>query len=326
MIEFLCPEGHKIRCPKEKAGRPAKCPRCGVGFRIPTIEELGLSESTVADASLTGEEVTNVPTPPSQPPLPGGSGRLAPTPAAPSKERQIEFLCPNGHHLHGPASLQGRAGECPECGSRFRIPVIEEQETEAEPEPGYSGHPLAGRGSAEPDLPAELEVPAEDEISLENPPPTMSTRCPDHEYMVPEPEHVESAQIVDFSQVQEGGGPGPAKQPDTFGERSGGTLDLPTMSTRCPVPGRAAPGTHPLAALFIELWAARGEGSRVEVHLESGSVLLPDGYLKSRSQQDYAVLVTRDPDGCSTITVVPWNSIARIIMRAIKQVPGEVVR
>ena len=83
---------------------------------------------------------------------------------------------------------------------------------------------------------------------------------------------------------------------------------------------------HPLAALFIELWAARGEGSRVEVHLESGSVLLPDGYLKSHSQQDYAVLVTRDPDGCSTITVVPWNSISRIILRAVKQVPGEVVR
>ena len=89
---------------------------------------------------------------------------------------------------------------------------------------------------------------------------------------------------------------------------------------------RRSRAAHPLAALFIELWAARGEGSRVEVHLESGSVLLPDGYLKSHSQQDYAVLVTGDPDGCSTITVVPWKSISRIIMRAVKQVPGEVVR
>ncbi len=83
---------------------------------------------------------------------------------------------------------------------------------------------------------------------------------------------------------------------------------------------------HPLAALFIDLWAARGEGSRVEVHLESGSVLVPDGYLKSQSQHDYAVLVTRDPDGCWTMTVVPWSSISRIILRAVKQVPGEVVR
>ena len=290
MIEFLCPEGHKIRCPTEKAGRPAKCPRCGVGFRIPTIEELGLSESTVADASLAGEEVTDVPTVPASP---GLSGKQTSAPTAASKERQIEFLCPNGHHLHGPASLQGRAGECPECGSRFRIPVIDQQEAES---------------LAAPEMPAELEVPAEEEIRLENP------------TSVAEPERVQSAEPLDFLQVNEGSGTGPAKQAGISMAPEGEALDLPSR------PDGAVSGVHPLAALFIELWAARGEGSRVEVHLESGSVLLPDGYLKSRSQQDYAVLVTRDPDGCWTMTVVPWNSISRIIMRAVKQVPGEVVR
>ena len=62
---------------------------------------------------------------------PGGSS--APQ-ARPQKEPQIEFLCPNGHHLHGPASLQGRPGACPECGSRFRIPVIDEAQEESPPE------------------------------------------------------------------------------------------------------------------------------------------------------------------------------------------------
>ena len=289
MIEFFCPEGHKIRCPEEKAGRPAKCPKCGVGFRIPTIEELGLGGSTIADASLAGEEVSDVPP---APPLPGGSGKQAAVLAAPSKERQIEFLCPNGHHLHGPASLQGRAGECPECGSRFRIPIIDEPE--AGPKP-----------PVEPNAPAELEIPVEDEITLENPP------------SVAESGHAEPVETLDFLQVMEGDGSSPAQLPVGT---AGPILDLPSG------PDGAAPAAHPLAALFIELWAARGEGSRVEVHLESGSVLLPDGYLKSHSQHDYAVLVTRDPDGCSTITVVPWKSISRIIMRAVKQVPGEVVR
>ena len=83
---------------------------------------------------------------------------------------------------------------------------------------------------------------------------------------------------------------------------------------------------HPLAVLFTELWAARGEGSRVEVHLESGSLVTPDGYIKSLSMRDYAVLVAKDPDGRSTVTIVPWNSIARIILRALKDVPEEVVR
>ncbi len=266
MIEFLCPEGHKIRCPKENAGRPAKCPKCGVGFRIPTIEELGLGESAVADASLAGEEVTNEPAAPRSP---GDSGKQATATVTSSKERQIEFLCPNGHHLHGPASLQGRAGECPECGSRFRIPIIDEPEAEALPAPD------------------EPEVAVEEETSLDSPTPLAA------------PQNVDSLEPLDFLQVLEGGG-GPARTP-------------------------AVPSVHPLAALFIELWAARGEGSRVEVHLESGSVLLPDGYLKPHSQQDYAVLVTKDPDGLSTITVVPWNSIAKIILRAVRQVPGEVV-
>ena len=288
MIEFSCPKGHKIRCPKEKAGRPAKCPKCGVSFRIPTIEELGLGKSPVADASLAGEEVTDVV---SAPASPGGSGKQSAALAAPSKERQIEFLCPNGHHLHGPASLQGRPGECPECGSRFRIPIIDGAESKG----------LAGAG-----MDADLEFPSEDEITLENPAAGVDSA------------HVQSAESLDFLQVLEGGGSPPGKLP-------GASEGLAAASLTSGRDG-AVFAVHPLAGLFVELWAARGEGSRVEVHLESGSVLVPDGYLRSHSQQDYAVLVTRDPDGCSTITVVPWNTISRIIMRSVKQVPGEVVR
>jgi hypothetical protein len=36
VIEFLCPNNHKIRCPDDQAGRAAKCPKCGVKFLIPT--------------------------------------------------------------------------------------------------------------------------------------------------------------------------------------------------------------------------------------------------------------------------------------------------
>ena len=282
MIEFLCPEGHKIRCPKEKAGRPAKCPKCGVNFRIPTLQELGSGESAIADASLVGEEVTDVP---AASPSSNGSGKQLAATTANSKERQIEFLCPNGHHLHGPASLQGRAGECPECNSRFRIPIIDEPEAEPHAKP---------------------EDVAEEEITLEN------------TTLVADPGQVQSP--LDFLQVLESSGSEPAKLPGASGGAEGAIINLTSG------PDGTVFAAHPLATLFIELWAARGESSRVEVHLESGSVLAPDGYLKSHSQQDYAVLVTRDPDGCSTITVVPWSSISRIIMRSVKEVPGEVVR
>jgi hypothetical protein len=70
------------------------------------------------------------------------------------REPPIEFLCPNGHRLFGAASLQGKAGKCPECGSRFRIPV--RADAPAEPDqlaaagftPPAAAHP-AHRASAE---------------------------------------------------------------------------------------------------------------------------------------------------------------------------------
>src|SRR5208282_2242548 len=269
--------------PNEKAGRPAKCPKCGVGFRIPTIEELGLGKPAVADASLGGAEVADGSAAAQSL---SGVGKQPAAAAPPAKEAQIEFLCPNGHHLHGPASLQGRAGECPECGSRFRIPVIDQPEGEADTRATPGG-------------------PAEEEITLDSSKSSTGRRP------------AESAESLDFLQVLDGGNSRAGKTPGASGQLGDSILDLSSG------PGGVAQPPHSLAALFMELWAARGEGSRVEVHLESGSVLVPDGYLKPHSQRDYAVLVTRDPDGCSTITVVPWGSISRIILRAVKQVPGE---
>lgn len=122
MIEFLCPNGHKIRCPEERAGLPAKCPKCGVKFRIPDLSADDEAADDVAVAVAAGQ--VNGPS-------------LGSAPAA-TTGQQIEFLCPNGHRLHGPASLQGRPGQCPECGSRFRIPsykdVPEEPDEEADDE------------------------------------------------------------------------------------------------------------------------------------------------------------------------------------------------
>ena len=123
VIDFLCPNGHRIHCPEERAGQAAKCPKCGVKFRVPMPD---------------GVEVPSAPLPSPNPPRLGGS---APEAAAPASgvglgsavsDAEIEFLCPNNHLLHGPASLQGRPGQCPECGSRFRIPTYDEAEQEQE--------------------------------------------------------------------------------------------------------------------------------------------------------------------------------------------------
>jgi len=123
MIEFLCPNGHRIHCPEEQAGRAAKCPRCGVKFRIPGPSEAEVAGSSEGDSGASRPELTD-----------SGTSRARGPRGGVDKQPQIEFLCPNGHRLHGATSLQGRPGECPECGSRFRIPtyddVPEEEGTE----------------------------------------------------------------------------------------------------------------------------------------------------------------------------------------------------
>lgn len=110
VIEFLCPQGHKIRCGDDRAGKPAKCPKCGVRFYVPGPDDSDPSDS--GSWATAPAETSNTP----------GSG------SAGALKEQIEFLCPNGHRVWAPISLQGRAGQCPDCGSKFHIPTLADYE------------------------------------------------------------------------------------------------------------------------------------------------------------------------------------------------------
>ncbi len=143
MIEFLCPNGHRIRCPDNQAGRAAKCPKCQVRFRVP-------------DPSVTNRPSEAVPP---------GTATTESEPILPSDARSddsddgdsFEFLCPNGHRLHGPTRLQGQPGECPTCGAKFRVPTYEDLSGEDVP-----SQPIAaGRAATEENF--EMVLPEVDE-------------------------------------------------------------------------------------------------------------------------------------------------------------------
>jgi len=120
-IQFLCPSGHKIQCDSQRAGLAAKCPKCGEKFRIPTLAELESAGATIGESPRPQPEE-------SQAPAPGPALAVSRGPATAAD--QIEFLCPNNHLLHAPAGLQGKPGECPECGSKFRAPSYEDAASE----------------------------------------------------------------------------------------------------------------------------------------------------------------------------------------------------
>jgi hypothetical protein len=137
VIEFLCPNGHRIRCHAEQAGRAAKCPRCGVKFRVPDADDLSVSEPSGSDSKVSRPEFTE------------SDRKLAVSGGNEVKGPQVEFLCPNGHRLHGAASLQGKPGQCPECDARFRIPTYDDISAEEKAESRISlGHADGREGSS----------------------------------------------------------------------------------------------------------------------------------------------------------------------------------
>lgn len=139
-IEFACPNGHILKAPEERAGKTGKCPKCGVAFVVPSaeepIEDFEAEAPPPAPAESGAAETPSAVAPPGSPARPETLAGSADSPAAdsakPGPEETITFLCPNGHKLTSPARLQGKAGKCPHCGEKFRVPMLDEAEDEPE--------------------------------------------------------------------------------------------------------------------------------------------------------------------------------------------------
>lgn len=114
MIRFRCAAGHSLSADDNLAGKKGRCPKCQTPFVVPGENGSPSTGSQIAGTSAVRAESSAV--------LPAqGSGKQI------GGGRDVfVFLCPNGHRLNGSPSLKGRAGQCPECGARFRIPTDED--------------------------------------------------------------------------------------------------------------------------------------------------------------------------------------------------------
>ena len=139
VIKFLCPNGHQLSAPESMAGKKGKCPKCQSAFVVPTLEEMAAAEAEEGEA-------------PAEHPARAASGAAGGATSASEGEGSavrpamgsgkglpageiFVFLCPNGHKLNGPPSLKGKAGQCPHCGARFRIPDDDETDQPEEEVP-----------------------------------------------------------------------------------------------------------------------------------------------------------------------------------------------
>lgn len=159
-IALLCPNGHRLVCPEQQAGKRGKCPQCGATFRVPEVTADNKTASSSGPMPIitgSGSAPRNTESPaavtiaPSGGPAPAEASEpvakateAAPQESAASEnlirpyddgdaigEDEIVFLCPDGHHLAGPTSLGGQPGQCPTCGIKFLVPSEEELSEQA---------------------------------------------------------------------------------------------------------------------------------------------------------------------------------------------------
>jgi hypothetical protein len=128
MIKFQCPNGHTLSTGEDRAGTAAKCPKCQAPVVVPMLSTVGKtaggSKVNAAGSGVAGGSSVAA----GSGKQPSGSSKQAAAPV-PSPDL-IVFLCPNGHKLNGPARMKGKAGQCPHCGAKFRIPDDDEEDIE----------------------------------------------------------------------------------------------------------------------------------------------------------------------------------------------------
>lgn len=258
-IHFLCPNGHELSCPEEQAGREGQCPHCGDTFIIPEFEE----ESETFDEAVAAQP--NVTKSDSGP--------------------RIEFLCPNGHHLRGPEKLAGRAGQCPHCGVKFRIPTIDETEIEETgPHPATDPQPLVEEEGNKLEFSSEASPEIVEQEAAEE--PVAAT--------IPDEAHLE--------------------------------LRLPQPEERGPLlqeaaQGASVPKPEAVAELFARLWNMRPIGSTVKLELAGGGSITPELFAPELSRQTHGVFAVKDANGTHTISAIAWQSVVRINLGGVRELP-----
>lgn len=239
----------------------------------------------------------------------------------------ITILCPNNHKLTCPDSLAGKAGKCPHCGAKFKIPgpAVEAPAAAAATPAAETSAPAPGPAApapaaAAPPPPAirtyEAEgdaPPGDDDILFLCPeghhlcgPATLAGEtgtCPvcQVKFIVPSPEEAVEPQEPELQLAQLLAA---AEAPQGF-SFSGGEEGAP----------------RGIGALFAELWKYRALGSAIELHLGEGRVVVPGGFAPESAGLSHGLFTVSEPNGAVTLSVIGWNTVERINVRSVQNLP-----
>ncbi len=288
MIKFTCPNGHPLSTTDDRAGTAAKCPKCQKPLVVPMTSTNGESAAPTGSGPLASDSGKTAASA-------SGSGtgavasksnpQLAPPPDPAPSADLIVFLCPNGHKLNGPARLKGKAGQCPHCGAKFRIPEDDEEDIE------------------------DFEEFEEEQDQV-------AESMTEEEFAAEEVEDVDIEEITEFEEESDDEDVG---ELEPFEEAPATVID----AFLTPV----ADGIHPYASIVALIWAAKEPGQVVDLYLQKGEIFTPELFAEGLSQPLFGVFGRREKEGGGhTLIMLPWDTIVRIEVRNVRQVPVGLLR
>ncbi len=295
VIKFTCPcdKRRKMQVPDNRAGKNAKCPECGLPFIIPKPDPTAPS-----DRELRAEEL-------------------------------LEFLCPNEECpkqlLQAPASMAGRRGQCPHCGSKFRVPLP--QELRDDTEEGEHTAQAAGDSGAQDGSDTLGRAVAE----------ARSTEVVEDVEEIEEAEEAVEAEAAEEPEAKGGSGTQPPVldfnfiDPGGSGQKHGSGSHPSLRESSLPGAGPMelvddvepplAVNEHPMAALFEKIWDESEREAVVELRLTTGEMITPVHYSHDFSRGQHGIFGSLDREGKHILEVIPWDNIARVTVRGLNELP-----
>jgi hypothetical protein len=239
----------------------------------------------------------------------------------------IVFLCPNGHKLNGPSRLAGRLGQCPHCGMRFQIPPLEEIRALAaaaaqdSPEAAALSSQSGDNASAHPAPDSAHETLAERQIQTGGETPEELAEL--FAAVRADQERIALQRASAASGIGKANGLGGTESSSAIVSAGGASLASSHSSGGIHGQAQQSPGghLHPLADLVMRLWEEREHGGIIELHLEGGNLLLPDWFERKLSTKSHGLFATQAADGTVTMTVVPWDTVQRVVIRGVVGLP-----
>ncbi len=297
-IDFTCPNGHRLSTKDEDAGKLAKCPKCGAVTKVPGLNgsASGSTAEPIAAASASGKGLleraavgNDAGAAKSGPRLGGPKMTPAPGLATNAGGQAAADSGKTSSVVSGSVREESIVFLCPN-GHKLNAP-----------------RRMQGRAGQCPHCGAKFIIPNLEEATLGDEGSAIETL-----------DGLSGTSGLGSLSSPAGSQSSPQAAPTPAHARStSGSADDYQPWAQPP----EEPQQHPLAALVIRLWSEREHGGVIELHLAGGAILLPDWFDRKLSHGPNGLFAAQAADGTVTMTIIPWETITRVVVRGVVGLP-----